>query len=208
MPLQKSTVAMRGLLRWAAAFCVTIALATPAHAAFHLWFLSEVYTNASGTLQFIELTTTQNNQQFISGQSISVSNIGNSLTNTYNITLNSGSPTANHKLLFGTAGLTAAGGPTPDYIIPNGFLFSAGGSISYFGEGTGSYAPLSYSALPTDGYLSRTWGGGNALNSPTNFAGATSPVPEPATMILTPIAFASMYLVRRRRAAKSDSSDT
>jgi len=187
---------------WLAAIFATAFMTAPANAAFHQWSLTELYSNASGTLQFIEMQTPAgpggDNQQFLSGQHITVANVGNTLSNTYNVTTNSGSPTGGHFLLFGTAGLAAAGGPAPDYIIPNGFLFTAGGSVSYFGNG-GSYTPLAYTALPTDGFLSRTWAGGNALNSPTNFAGQSSPVPEPTTLVLAPLAFGAMHLVRRRR---------
>jgi len=40
----------------------------------------------------------------------------------------------NHALLLGTSGIHAAGAPTPDYIIPSSFLFSAGGTINFFGQ--------------------------------------------------------------------------
>ncbi len=39
--------------------------ATPAAALFHLWDISEVYSNADGTVQFIELSTTSALQEFI-----------------------------------------------------------------------------------------------------------------------------------------------
>lgn len=178
----------------ACAVCLATVSATPAKAAFHFWNLNEIYTNSSGTLQFIEFSTTFGGQQFVTGQQITIHNIGDTIQNTFTIPSNLPSDSTNKKFLLGTAGLAAAGGPTPDYIIPSNFLFSAGGSITFFGANPGSY-----SALPTDGFLSRTWGGGNALNSPTNFAGQSSPVPEPTTMILTPLAAGAMYLVKRRR---------
>lgn len=168
-------------------------VALPAQAAFHLWGINEVYTNSSGSLQFIELTDTFGGQPFTAGQQIQVSNVGNTLTNTFTVPSNTPNDTFNHSLLFGTAGLQAAGGPAPDFIIPNGFLFSAGGSISFFGFNSGAYT-----ALPTDGSLSRTWSGGNAVNSPKNFAGQTGVVvvPEPVTLSL--IAGSGIYLMRRR----------
>jgi hypothetical protein len=107
-------------------------------------------------------------------------------------------------LLFGTSGIQAAGGPQPDYIIPNGFLFQSGGSISFFGANSGPYT-----ALPTNGLLSRDWTSGtDLLNSPTNYAGQSgvvTPVPEPSTLLLSPLAagFGGMYHWLRRRAAGS-----
>ncbi len=42
-----------------------------AHAAFHLWKIDEVYSNASGTVQFIEMDASSNGgQQFTTGQSL------------------------------------------------------------------------------------------------------------------------------------------
>jgi hypothetical protein len=96
-------------------------------------------------------------------------------------------------MLLGTAGLQAAGGPVPDYIIPNNFLFAAGGSISFFN------ASGPYTALPTDGVNSRTWGNGNALNSPQNYAGQIGfvNIPEPAFVSL--LAGGMLLALFRRR---------
>lgn len=184
----------RSHARLSAALAVVALSALPAHAGFHLWSLNEIFTNSSGTLQFIELRTTSGTENFVGGMQISVTNVANTITNTF--TLPGGSlagSTANKNLLFGTAGLQAAGGPTPDYIIPNNFLFSAGGFISFFGNNSGSYT-----ALPTDGTNSRTWGGGNAVNTPRNYAGQTGTVPEP--LIVPLLAFGGMLAARRRRA--------
>jgi hypothetical protein len=180
----------------AGAFCWWPA---PASAAFHLWNLAEIYTNSSGTLQFIELFTTSGSQQFVVNQQISVTNLAGTMTNTFTIPTNLPGNSANKSFLLGTAGIQAAGAPIPDYIIPNNFLFAAGGTINFFGANSGAYT-----ALPTDGTLSRTWAGGNAVNTPTNFAGqaGTIVVPEPATVM--GVTFAVMGLtacLRRRRSA-------
>jgi hypothetical protein len=99
-------------------------------------------------------------------------------------------------LLFGTSSLQAAGSPAPDYIIQNNFLFTPGGTISFFGANSGPY-----SALPTDGNLSRTWvGGGNAANSPANFAGQSGHVsaPEPAFGLMAAAGALGMAFIRRK----------
>ena len=153
---------------------------TPGQAAFHLWQIREIYTDASGSLQFIELFCPASGQTFLNGQQISVSSGGQ--THTFTLQNNATSDTLNHALLLGTSGIHGAGAPTPDYIIPSSFLFSAGGTINFFGANPGAYT-----ALPTDGALSRNWGDGNSLNSPQNFAGQVGTVvavPEPATFPL------------------------
>ncbi len=207
MSFGKATTAVRSLLCWAAIFVATLAITPRANAIFHFWNLQEIYSNSSGTLQFIELQTTFGSQQFVGGQTINVSNIGNTITNMLTLPSNLPGDSANHTFLIGTSGIQAAGGPAPDFIMPNGFLFTAGGSINYFGQGSGPYT-----ALPTDGTMSRIWGGGNNLiNSPQNFAFQTGTVvvPEPTTMILTPVALGMYGLYRRvsRRRTEATSSE-
>ena len=55
--------------------------ALPAFAAFHLWAINEIYSNADGTVQFIELTALAGGQQFTSGHSLLASSGG--VTHTY-----------------------------------------------------------------------------------------------------------------------------
>ena len=174
-----------------------VMLTSPAQAGFHLWSIREVYTDASGTLQFIELATSFGGQVFVNGQTVSVVNVGG--TQTHNFTIPGSSlsgNTANQALLFGTAGLQAAGGPAPDYIIPDNFLFPAGGTINFFGQGSGPY-----SALPTDGVNSRTWAGGNASNTPQNYAGSTGFVtaPEPAAFSVLGLGLGLWLRFRRKQ---------
>ena len=40
-----------------------------AHAAFHLWKIDEIYSNADGSVQFIELKALSGGQQFLAGHS-------------------------------------------------------------------------------------------------------------------------------------------
>src|SRR5262245_39383617 len=106
--------------RWIlAALGMMLLNATSAQAAFHAWQITQVYTNASGTLQFIEMVDSFGGQTQVQGQSINVTNGPN--TNTYTLPGGPLPETFNHHLLFGTAGIQAAGGPAPDYTIPNGF---------------------------------------------------------------------------------------
>jgi autotransporter-associated beta strand protein len=150
----------------------SLTLAPTAQAAFHLWNISELYTNSSGTLQFIELSTTASGQNFVGGQSINITFGSQTHTFTVPSNLPTTTDTTNKDFLIGTAGIQAAGAPTPDFIMPNGFLFSGGGSISFFGANSGPYT-----ALPTDGTMARMFtGGGNVVNNPKNFAGQTGKV--------------------------------
>jgi hypothetical protein len=190
---------------YAAVLIASLFVIPTAKGAQHFWELQEIYTNSSGTLQFIELFEPFAGEQFVGGFDVEIVNIGATQTNTFTIPTNlPNSPsTAGRTFLLGTAGIQAAGGPAPDYIIPDNFLFIAGGTINYFGVDSGGM----YTALPTDGLMSRTWGGGNAVNTPKNFAGQVGMVPEPTTLMLCAGSGACLFLFAlRRRAACLKSS--
>jgi hypothetical protein len=181
-----------------AAVAMAALVTTSAHAAFHLWNIQQIYTDSSGSLQYVQLFCPFGGQNFINGFTLSVVNVGATQTHSFTVPGGSlGGDTFNHSLLFGTAGLQAAGGPAPDYIIPNNFLFSAGGSINFWGANGGAYT-----ALPTDGSNARNWADGNALNSPQNYAGQTGTVvvPEPAMWPLFGLSGTGfLFLLRRRK---------
>ena len=122
--------AQRTLSRLAVAIAALAAL--PASAVFHLWTLNELYSNADGTVQFIELTALAGGQQFLSGHNITSSSGG--ATRTYNFTTDLPGDTSNRRFLIGTLGFAALGIVAPDYTVPNGFLFPAGGTVSFAGR--------------------------------------------------------------------------
>src|SRR5262245_62606412 len=118
-PLTLMTILHR-LVCWAAVVCASVLTMPQARAAFHLWKLQEIYTDTSGTLQFIEMFENLGGGEiFVGGMQITVQNIGNTQSHVFTVPMDLEGSTFNHALLFGTAGLQAAGGPAPDYIIPN-----------------------------------------------------------------------------------------
>ena len=147
--------------------------ATTVHAGSHTWDFTEVFSNADGTVQFLEMreccggaNETGVNGKTISSASHSFMLPGPALT----------PPTSNKHYLIATAAFAALpGAPTPDAIIPAGslpFFFSTGGD-------TVNYVPWdtwAFGAVPTDGINSLKRNGTVSANDPTNYAGVTGSV--------------------------------
>lgn len=153
---------------------LALVVALPASAAFHLFTINEAYSNASGTLQYVELTALAGGQQFTQGHTL-VSSASGQPTRLFTLPANLPGDTSGRKMLFGTAGIQAAFGVMPDYIIPDGFLHTTAGTINW-GEGADSW---SHGAIPTDGVNALDRGGTNQTATPQNFAGVTGVVPAP-----------------------------
>ena len=157
-----------------------------ARATFHVWAVTEIYSSADGSVQFIKLTNNSafTNEYFLAGHVITC--IGPpGITNT--CTFPSNLPavsTLNKTFLIGTSNLaTEPGGVTPDYIFTNKspFLLLNSGAANTIGIIGSVEAPAVYTTLPADGVSSLVGLGSSfavATNSPKNFSGqANSIVP-------------------------------
>ena len=148
-------------------------IAVPAQAAFHLWAISEIYSNADGSVQFIELTALSGGQQFLAGQRLTSSQ--GTQNNQFTFLTNLPGDTAGKTMLIGTQGFAALNLVTPDYTVPNGFLFTTNGSVNF-----ANVDIVNYASLPTTGGLSINANSTTAVNSPKNFAGGTGTIPAAA----------------------------
>lgn len=146
-----------------------------ANANFHLFQISKLYSNADGTVQFIELSALSGGQQFISGHTITSAHSGDT-TRSFTFPSNLPGDTSSHSFLIGTQGFATLNVVTPDFIVPNGFLFTANGRV-IFGEGADSF---NYASLPTSGGLMLNRSGTTSANVAKNFAGATGSAPAAA----------------------------
>ena len=142
-----------------------------ANATFHLFQISKLYSNADGTVQFIELSALSGQQQFITGHVIISAHTGDT-TRTFTFRNDLPGDTSNRSFLIGTQGFAALNVVAPDFIVPNGFLFTAGGLVSY-GEGADNF---NYASLPTSGGLMLNRSGTTSANVAKNFSGATGSV--------------------------------
>ncbi len=163
---------------------VCVLEASVALAAFHLFRIDQIYSNADGTVQFVVLscapTSCANGENFWAGQSFASTHAGVTKSITFPTNLPSGN-TSGKKVLIGSQGFAALGLVAPDYAIPNGFLATDGGTVRY----AGGVDQMTYTALPTDGTNALYRNGSVANNLATNFAGASAsvvPVAPPTTV--------------------------
>jgi len=150
----------------------------PASASFHLFSMSELYSNGDGSVQFLEITALTSAQEFVGGHTLRVQQGGT--THSFTFPSNLPGDTSGKVMLIATQGFADLNIVTPDYVVPNGFFFSGNGTITY-AEGSDVW---NYAALPSDGTKALERDGSTATNSARNFAGATasvsgSPPPPP-----------------------------
>ena len=156
---------------------------SPSIAASHGWKFSEVFSNPTGTIQFIELKEAFGfaSEIYMSGLPITSS------SNTFVFPSILVPPTSHKHLLLATAGFAALPGvPPPDYIIPDGFFSINGDVLTYHTAFGGVYDTFTFGLgeLPTDDInsLNRDVGPippfvvSTGVNSPTNYLGETGSV--------------------------------
>jgi hypothetical protein len=161
------------------------AAGSPAIAGGHTWQVSELFSNADGTIQFVELkepagATAENSVSFY---------FVTSTARSYDITTNVAGNTAFKTLLFGTPAFCALfnqlpGNPTCDFQFSAGqtpFFVTSGDTVGY--SALGQHVTFAAGQLPTDGVNSLNANLTTGPNSPRNYAGGTGQIdatPPPA----------------------------
>ena len=154
--------------------CVAIFLALSTHRAFadfHLWTINEIFSDADGTVQFIELTTTADGQDDLSNHSL-VSIDSNQNRKTLNFSTNLSGSTSNRSVLIATEAFTTLTGLPADYIIESNFIPITGGSLD-FAEGS-SLFDFTQPMLPLNGEQSIDANAQPQTATPTNFSGLSA----------------------------------
>ncbi|HKC53237.1 MAG TPA: hypothetical protein VKC33_01180, partial [Burkholderiales bacterium] len=64
---------MKSLVKAALSVLLLLATSGAAQATFHLWRITELYSNADGTVQFIELKAFDSGQQFVKNHTVTSS---------------------------------------------------------------------------------------------------------------------------------------
>lgn len=185
---------------WAFAVLAVCSLfQAPAYGFGHLWHLTEIYTSADGSVQFIEMHSTANGETFLSGATVKSNITGKIFTFPNDLSGN----TFDKRLLLATPGFgSLPGAVQPDFTIPPNFFSLTGDRIAYDAFGPIDSVTFSAAQLPKNGVLSLdTETLQTGVNTPTNFSGATGSVnvvvPEASAAALA--AGALLVCASRRR---------
>ena len=154
--------------------------ASAAGAGFESWKIDEIYSNADGTRQYLVLKETQgaNGMNQLAGRSLTASHAGVIKTFTFGIDLPD-TVTANKRVLIATQGVAATGLVTPDYVMPDRFVATDGGTVNFANVDLFAYGPL-----PTDGVTAQFAGRANGVNIATNYAGRSASLAASAITVV------------------------
>lgn len=100
-------------------------IAAPAQATFHLWEVTEIFSNDDGTVQFVEFFSEDPGQEFLAGhtlETVQQNVMRKQFTFPASIPVPQGESTAVRHFLVATPGFVAVAGIAPDFEIPAGFL--------------------------------------------------------------------------------------
>jgi hypothetical protein len=178
------------------AICIAFGAATrSAKALFHLWQVKEVFTNASGSVQFIEMFDSFSGETSTSGKTLTANSDGNIKTFTFPSNLSHATPGS---LLIATTGFGAlSGAVTPDFTfdqstttITGSFFNPNATNLTFTFSGSGDSMSFTGASLPKNGINSLTDAGAVGLppgtpnissgtNSPTNLLGNSGSVNVP-----------------------------
>ncbi len=152
----------------------------PASAKSHLWRMNEFFSDATGTIQFIEFAndTPAMDEVLLNGSTLESNTI------LYDPGQNLVGDTAFKKLLMATQGFAdLPSAPTPDFILPDNFFDPSSDTLRYIVV----VHVVGIQDMPTDGFHSVDRSGAEQINTPTNFAGDTATINLPAAVPAAPL---------------------
>ncbi len=172
---------MKRAFRWSivSTFAVVFfsVLAQPANAAFHLWRIDQVYSNADGSVQYVVMHESSGSdfESFWRGNFLQTTSAAGTVQRFQFQSDLPSTNTASRMVLIATSGFAALNLVTPDYTVPNGFIPTGGGTLDY-ASGTDRIA---LPVLPSDGVTAIDRNGHDVAAVPANFAGAAAALNMP-----------------------------
>jgi hypothetical protein len=171
--------------RWRMAAATSLALllaaaSAPASALPGTFDIDQIFSNASGTVQFVVIRDRGRNdcdsgEDRWAGQTLaSVGGPGPNRTFVFPTDLPT-CATSGKRILIATEAFATLGLVAPDYVVPNGFVQIPYGTLDFAGV-----SRVGYTSLPNDGVTAILAGGTPVQNRATNLAGQTASVTAPA----------------------------
>lgn len=142
----------------------------PVHADHHMWQFSHIYSNASGSIQYIEMWSPASGQLQLKNQTVTSTAAGT--TQVFVFDENLLGETANASLLLATSGFSVLTGLEPDFIIPERFVPLPGGRLE-FADNADSWV-VRREVLPLNGKQALNRAGAAVVSRPLNFSGLTA----------------------------------
>ena len=147
--------------------CWLVLAGVSARGGSHLWVINEVFSDADGTIQFVEMYNCCEPMEIYLVPDKYVHS--HTTLKQFFFDANLAEDTTDRYILLATAGFAALpGAPTPDHIMEDNFFDLTADTVEWW------MYPLSVlvfgaGQLPTDGLLSLNRDGSTGVNSPTNF---------------------------------------
>lgn len=160
---------MRRVIRAFLLVIVIVVFGVSSHAGGHTWRVKEFFSNADGTIQYVEVWESNGG----AGETGTVNHNVTSNSNSFRIPSNVLAPASFKSLLFATQGFADLNVVTPDYIIVDNFFSVTADTIGYTPFPTVTFV---VGQLPTDGVLALAANLTQVVNSPSNYAGDTGSV--------------------------------
>jgi hypothetical protein len=159
---------------------------SPARAAFHLWQVKEVFSNADGSVQFIEMFDSFGGETAMANQTVTANSDGNIKTFKFPSVLSTNTPGS---LLIATSGFgSLPGGVTPDFTfsqsltpVSGSFFNPNATNLTFTFSGNGDAVTFPGATLPKDGIHSLT--DANAHDFPTATSAINSGVNSPTNLL-------------------------
>lgn len=184
---------IRAIVAFLLCFKMLAVSAAPANAAFHLWHVKEVFTNADGSVQFIELFNSFAGEQFVVNHTLRANSDGviKNFVIPDSLVVTPPQTTANTHMLIATPGFASLpGAVTPDFTLPSGvvpFFNPDASNITISFSGSNDSMNFSGTLLPKDGFQSLTDHGATGFppgtsniqvtaNTPTRFPNAAGQI--------------------------------
>ena len=137
--------------------------------------IEQIYSNADGTVQFVVIHDRGQNdcdarENLWAGQILTSSGTQPQTMFVFPTNLPT-CATSGKNILIATQGFLDLGLVAPDYVIPNNFVQTPGGTLNFAGV-----SQVTYAALPNDGVHAIDHNGNTIPNLATNLAGASASV--------------------------------